>query len=888
TGRPAYVAEIAAGMRRDMTGSVLFTAAIIAGLFWCAHRRWTPMLWLLLLLGAILAGTLALGGLVFGTIDVVSLGFAGILLGLAVDYGVVHYQEALASPDAIIPEIRRAIGPSIFWAAATTVSAFLVLNLGGLPGLGQLGSLVALGVGLSALVMLFVFLPPLFGDRMPRRLRQMAAGAWPPGPAAVGVPSPAAEWPAGRVKLVGALSLLLPLIGGGVWYFGLPGLDHSAGVLRPRHSPAEVALGEIRSALAQGREPWWLVLSGRTEMEVADRLAAARHLLDRAVANGWIGSYALPAAFWPRPDYQATNRATARQLAAGRESLRAAALGAGFRPKALELTDRLLEVWQRAAAADRTFWPTNALSRWILDRFVARSASGWVVVGYVFAPAQSQGAQGQQMHWSEELARQGCLLSGWDLLGDAVLARVQSRFGWVMGSMAVLVLGSLGLAFRRAGEILLSLAVLGCSAVGLLVVMRLMGWSWNLLNLMALPLMLGTGVDYSIFMQLALRRHGGDLRAAHRSVGRALLLCGGTAVAGFGSLAGSNYGGMASLGEVCAVGVGGNMLLSVYVLPVWWHWLRGTRAGSSPAPATEHPAATRPSWFYRAEIWSLGLFVGRFLPVKLSVALGCWAAAGYCALQPRRREVVVRNLLPVLNGERQAAERATRQLFAEFARKVGDLWRYESGRAVERQPADWSGWEIFTAAQARGRGVLLVTPHLGNWEIGGLLLAQRGVNLLALTQAEPERRLTALRLNSRARWGVETLVVGEDAFAFVEIIKRLQAGATVALLVDRPAPPTAVTVELFGRPFLGSIAAAELARATGCAVVPVYVVRRPAGYSAHVLPEVPYDRAALGNRARRIRLTQEILRAFEPVIRQHATQWYHFVPIWPPAVPPAP
>ena len=53
------------------------------------------------------------------------------------------------------------------------------------------------------------------------------------------------------------------------------------------------------------------------------------------------------------------------------------------------------------------------------------------------------------------------------------------------------------------------------------------------------------------------------------------------------------------------------------------------------------------------------------------------------------------------------------------------------------------------------------------------------------------------------------------------------------------------------------------------------------GYLAHILPEITYDRAAIGNRAARIRLTQEILRAFEPAIRQHLTQWFHFVPIWP-------
>src|SRR3989454_1447781 len=128
------------------------------------------MLWLLTLLALILAGTLALGGLIFGIINVVSMGFAAILLGLAVDYAVVHYQEALAHPDLSVPEIRRAIAPSIFWAAATTIAAFLVLNFGGLPGLAQLGSLVALGVGLAATMMIFAYLPPLFPDRRKSRV----------------------------------------------------------------------------------------------------------------------------------------------------------------------------------------------------------------------------------------------------------------------------------------------------------------------------------------------------------------------------------------------------------------------------------------------------------------------------------------------------------------------------------------------------------------------------------------------------------------------------------------------------------------------------------------------------------------------------------------------
>jgi lauroyl/myristoyl acyltransferase len=149
-----------------------------------------------------------------------------------------------------------------------------------------------------------------------------------------------------------------------------------------------------------------------------------------------------------------------------------------------------------------------------------------------------------------------------------------------------------------------------------------------------------------------------------------------------------------------------------------------------------------------------------------------------------------------------------------------------------------------------------------------------------LTQPEPGEGLTELRQQARARWGVETLVVNADPFAFIEVIKRLQDGAVVALLVDRPPPATAVTVELFGQPFSASIAAAELARATGCALLPVCVLKESTAYAAHMLPEIVYDRAALGNRPARQQLTQEILRAFEPLIAQHPEQWYHFVPVW--------
>ena len=78
-----------------------------------------------------------------------------------------------------------------------------------------------------------------------------------------------------------------------------------------------------------------------------------------------------------------------------------------------------------------------------------------------------------------------------------------------------------------------------------------------------------------------------------------------------------------------------------------------------------------------------------------------------------------------------------------------------------------------------------------------------------------------------------------------------------------------------------AVAAAELARASGCAVLGVVVAREAGGYAARILPEFTYDRAALGSRENRQKFTQQILSAFEPEIRRYPEQWFHFVPVWP-------
>lgn len=871
TGGPVFAAEAAGGMERDMTESAPLTLIAIGVLFWLAHRRLGPLVVIVVALLLTVVATLGLGGLILGRLNVVSLGFAAILLGLVVDYGLMTYQKFRASPGLPLEVLQREIGPGIFWSALTTAAAFLVLNFGGLPGLAQLGSLVAMGVVLGMGVMLFGFLPLAM-----RTVANSPHGVEPRVPSAGVVRNVVRgiywlKWAGGIFSVV--LAMAAALLAGR----GLPVMDRSPEALRPRDSMAYPVLDQIRQRMERTDEPLWLITTGPTEQAVAAQLSKVSQDLGMLREQGPVKSFTLPTLWWPNPPVQDSNRLVLQSIAGKWPMLQGAAERAGFTTNALILDARIADYWGSLTMESVRAWPTGALAGWVFRQAAARDESGFYAFGLIqpTEPKHAATIQSKALDWD------GSVMSGWGLLGGSVLGEVQTRLEIVLTALAVLLAICFWGAFRRWRESLLSLVTLLAGLVALLALMRLLNWSWNMLNLMALPLLLGAGAYYTIHVQLALRKHAHDLFALWHTTGRALLLCAATTITGFGSLAWAGNAGLASMGRVCATGIAMIFLVSMLALPAWWLAFVGSGKGTGEG---EHkPNADLPkvaSSIYQVKLWRAALSVVRHIPIPIGRCLCVLGATVYRQLQPRRTEVVVRNLAPLV-GESEAPKVA-RRLFRNFGIKLLDLWRYEAGIPVHQWFDQLTGWEHLDSVLKAKRGVLLVTLHLGNWEFGAPMLASRGVKLLVLTQPEPGTEFTEWRKAARARWGIETFVVGENPFAFVEIIKCLQNGGAVALLMDRPVPSSAVPLEWFGRKTLASLAAADLARASGCAIVPAYIPKTAKGYAAHILPEVSYDRAQLGQRAARIQLTGEILRAFEQPLLQHADQWYHFVPIWNP------
>ena len=217
-----------------------------------------------------------------------------------------------------------------------------------------------------------------------------------------------------------------------------------------------------------------------------------------------------------------------------------------------------------------------------------------------------------------------------------------------------------------------------------------------------------------------------------------------------------------------------------------------------------------------------------------------------------------------------------------FGRMLADYFITAAGRTerMELLFGASTGWENIEAAQARGKGTIIVTGHLGHWELGAQWLAHCGVPLTIVTLPEPSADLSRWRGSARRIQGIRTIEVGPNReFSFVEMLAVLRRNEALAVLVDRPYEGTGLAVRQFGREAQFSMAAAMLAHHTGAAVIPAFVFARADwSYESIALPEVPMEVGAL--RKTMQPNTQRIADIFESLIRRYSEQWFNYVPLY--------
>lgn len=567
TGRAAYVAEISLSMRHDIIVTLLGSVVLVGVIFFAGFARWMPLLGMgfSLLLSCLIA--LAIGLLIFGRLNMVTVGFSAILVGLGVDFAILtygRYQQARTDGEphaqAIATSVAK-LGRAVFFGALTTAVGFLALILSGSIGFSQLGVLIAIGILFAGIFMcsiLFLFVPegpaPARHDWIFEAVKKYVS--W-----SVRRPAP--------ILILSTIVLsTLSIIG----FSPKPALpfDSSTHSLEPKRSRAAQALAAIMSEMPARWEPIIAIVHARDSQQLHDdwqKIAAHWKDLERA---GKIKSFTTPAALALSPASIQQNREHLRAIDFNevRQTLEKTLDAEGFSRDSFAGAFKFLSDLESAAdpqvrAPDwREQLPKSSSWWFLVDRFFGRDPL--LTVGFATSN-QKITKHAQYAQLSEELPVPGVsmILSGWSYALANLLPWAQRQLLIITGAMAIFEGLLLAVLYRDWRLWIVQELTLVFGVGAMLATMKILHLPLNLLNVLAFRLVIAIGVDYGIYVLFAWQK-AHEIEHDVAGVMKPVLLAGLTAVAGFGSLVLAKNPSLAGLGEACAIGIFWNVVATIF------------------------------------------------------------------------------------------------------------------------------------------------------------------------------------------------------------------------------------------------------------------------------------------------------------------------------------
>lgn len=271
------------------------------------------------------------------------------------------------------------------------------------------------------------------------------------------------------------------------------------------------------------------------------------------------------------------------------------------------------------------------------------------------------------------------------------------------------------------------------------------------------------------------------------------------------------------------------------------------------------------------------------LPTWMTYPMGYVGSTLAYRFQTSGRNALLENFRGIFPEKSEAELKALAlRTYRSYARDVVDFMRSlsKSGdellreiRLIDRAALD--------EAIAGGRGVISVSAHFGNWELGGVLLRRIVDHPLAvIVMREPDQDVHQRRFDIRAAIGIETIEVREQLETALRVRARLQQNHVIGFLIDRYLGKDYVPVTFFGRQAHFLRTPALMAHFADAPLVPTFVYRDDDGRLAvESGPIVRVDRT--GPRDEMIqRATQQVAAVIERQIRARPYCWYQFYPFW--------
>jgi KDO2-lipid IV(A) lauroyltransferase len=261
------------------------------------------------------------------------------------------------------------------------------------------------------------------------------------------------------------------------------------------------------------------------------------------------------------------------------------------------------------------------------------------------------------------------------------------------------------------------------------------------------------------------------------------------------------------------------------------------------------------------------------LPYRWGLGIGAWLGYLSYRLFLSRRDVTLKNLR---DAYPEKSEGDIRDIAMAVFRNMGKLF-YEicwftcmdDDELLGR--VNISGMEHIQAAYKRGRGVLVLTAHFGNWELMPVIGAHLKYPCSYVYRPLNAPVLEKFLARTRTRFGGKKI---PKKRSFRKILKFLGQKGLVFLLMDQNVQrKESVFVPFFNQTAATNKGLALLALKTGAPVVPIFLIREESGFKGLILPEVPL--IDTGEKEKDIEAnTLAYNRVIESVVRRHPDQWF--------------
>lgn len=272
--------------------------------------------------------------------------------------------------------------------------------------------------------------------------------------------------------------------------------------------------------------------------------------------------------------------------------------------------------------------------------------------------------------------------------------------------------------------------------------------------------------------------------------------------------------------------------------------------------------------------------MANLLPLNTVYHIASSIADAYCYASKSDKAAVISNLKIVLKGEPKDERLMTmaRDVFRNFAKYLADFFRFPKVDSYYiKRFVKVEGLKNIDEALSKGKGAIMLSAHIGNWELGGFVLAMLGYPLSAVVLTHQNKRINDFFTRQRRLSQMKPIEIG---ISLRECYATLKNNRLLALLGDRDFSKNGIYADFFGKETLIPKGPSVFSYKFGSAIVPSFMIREKDDTFRLVFEEPICPDPSESEEKAAADLTRKYLAAIESYIKRYPTQWYMFRNVW--------